>query len=102
MELVVLLTITAAVVWVLTSRGILFTNSSIGMTIFWILMAGAVIGFLLELAGGGPPGGGSTGLSLAVYKPFTSGSAGMYQRGARFEVEAVMDPPGGAPRVSGV
>ncbi|HSM45610.1 MAG TPA: hypothetical protein VK969_11395 [Acidimicrobiia bacterium] len=55
MELVVLLTVAAAIVWVLAARGLIFPAKSVGMTIFWILMAGAVVALLFEVIGGGPP-----------------------------------------------
>ncbi len=55
MEVVILLTVIAAVVWVLTSRGLVFPSQSVGMTIFWILMIGAIVALLFEVIGGGPP-----------------------------------------------
>jgi hypothetical protein len=55
MELVILLTVAAAIVWVLAARELVFANKSVGMTIFWILMAGAIVALLFEVVGGGPP-----------------------------------------------
>ncbi|HSM45867.1 MAG TPA: hypothetical protein VK969_12700 [Acidimicrobiia bacterium] len=55
MELVILLTVAAAIVWVLAARGLVFPNKSVGMTIFWILMVGAIVALLFEVIGGGPP-----------------------------------------------
>jgi hypothetical protein len=37
------------------ARGLVFPNKSVGMTIFWSLMAGVIVALLFEVIGGGPP-----------------------------------------------
>lgn len=54
MDLVIVLGVLAAIVWVLSQRGSTIPRST-GLTIFWILVIGAAIALVFHLAGGGPP-----------------------------------------------
>ncbi|MEX2323767.1 MAG: hypothetical protein WEA29_08380 [Acidimicrobiia bacterium] len=54
MDLVIILAVLAAIVWVLMQRGGTIPRST-GLTIFWILVVGAAVALLLHLVGGGPP-----------------------------------------------
>lgn len=54
MDVVIILGVAAAIVWVLSQRGTTMPRST-GRTIFWILIIGAAVALVFHLAGGGPP-----------------------------------------------